>query len=323
MAVYTHLSVPETAAWLDEHYALGKLVAMEGITQGVENTNYKLTLRHQDTERPYILTLYEKRVRVEDVPYYLELMAQAKLKGCDVPDPQRRRDGALCGRIAGKMAAITSFLPGQNMPRATSARLHELGRAVAQMHEALADFPQIRANDLSPFALEGLLARCGTGLDRLEPGLHAAMEDELAWLKFRTPVLPIGQIHADLFPDNVFFDGDRLTGLIDFYFACTDSLAYDLAVILNSWCMDEFSGTMDASLNAALVEGYECLRPLTQEERAALPLLARGAAVRFLLTRAHDWIHQVPGAMVVVKEPSEYLRKWRTHQNATPAEYGV
>ncbi len=297
---------------------------MEGITQGVENTNYCLKLRGADgLERQYILTLYEKRVRAEDVPYYLELMAVARARGCEVPEPQRRLDGALCGRLSGKMAAIVSFLPGRNMPEPTPVRLQALGHAVAELHRALEDFPQSRANDLSPFALEGLLARCGAGLDRIEPGLHAALEDELAWLKFRTPALPIGQIHADFFPDNVFFEGDTLTGLIDFYFACTDMLAYDLAVILNAWCMDEKSGRLDESLNRALIEGYHAVRPLSPEERVALPLLARGAAVRFLLTRAHDWIHQVPGAVVVVKEPREYLRKWRTHQQAKPAEYGL
>ncbi len=316
MAVYTHLSLSACRDWFARAYALGEVVRLEGITQGVENSNYLLVATPPGAGGiPYILTLYERRVRAEDVPFYLGLMEHARAGGCAVPAPQRRADDALWGMLEGKPAAVVSFLTGANMAAPTPARLFALGQACAELHAALRDFRQERVNDLSPFALESVYAGCGAGLDRIEPGLQTAIGAELAWLAAHAPgALPRGAIHADLFPDNVFFEGERLSGLIDFYFACTDALVYELAVILVSWCMDEARGALNKPLAEALVAGYESRRPLEAAERAALPIYTRGAALRFLLTRAYDWIHPVPGAQVVVKDPREYLRKWRACQ---------
>jgi homoserine kinase type II len=315
MAVYTHLEPMNVTAWLAENYPqLGSLRALHGISQGVENTNYLLELEAGNGgAQKAILTVFEKRVRPADLPYYLGLMAHLAAKGCAVPEPYLRADGALFGLLAGKQAVVVRFLDGENMAPATPSHLEQLGAAMAQMHLAGADFALNRTNDLSPFVLAPLLTKCGAGLDGIAPNLLSELMAELRYLRQEMPKeLPTGQIHADLFRDNVFFLGARYSGLIDFYFACTDSYAYDLAVTAVAWCMDEVSGALDGTLLEALLRGYGSVRALDAQEKRAIPLLMRGAAVRFLLTRAHDWMYQVPGALVVVKDPKEYLAKWRT-----------
>lgn len=321
MAVYTEVSDEALAAFLGQ-YRIGELVAFRGIAEGVENSNFSL----RTTSGDYILTLYEKRVDPADLPWFLGLMQHLASQGIACPHPVAGRDGAALRRLAGKAAAITTFLPGIWPRRITQAHCAPLGAALAALHLAGAGFAPQRANGLGPAAWGPLLERCDTtgpaGREMAETAsaLRAALRPILAaW-----PVdLPVGHIHADLFPDNVFFLEGRVSGLIDFYFAATDFLAYDLAVCLNAWCFER-DGSYNVTKSRALVAAYDHARPLTPAERAALPVLAAGAALRFAATRLYDWINTPPGALVTRKDPLDYLRRLRFHQDATDAAaYGL
>ena len=319
MAVYTHVGADQLRAFLAD-YELGAPVACEGISEGVENSNFRLA-----TERGrYILTIYEKRVDVADLPFFLGLMEHLARHGLPCPLPVHGRDGQALRRLQGKPAAIVSLLEGRWPRRITVERCGALGEALATLHAATADFGMTRVNALSFDGWRSLFAGCGDRADSVEPGLAAEIAADLADLARLWPKdLPQGVIHADLFPDNVFFDGDRITGIIDFYFACNDLLAYDVAICINAWCF-ELDGSFNLTKARALLHGYRRRRSLSPAEVAALPVLARGAALRFLMTRLYDWLHQIEGAMVKPKDPREYLRKLRFHRAvADPAAYGL
>ncbi|PYE90608.1 homoserine kinase [Phyllobacterium leguminum] len=319
MAVYTDINEIELAAFLDG-YDIGCLLSYKGIAEGVENSNYLL---HTD-KGSFILTLYEKRVNRNDLPFFIGLMQHLAQKGIDCPLPVHRKDGATIGELAGRPAAIVTFLEGMWMRRPTVAHCHAVGDALARMHLAGLDFSMRRENALSVSGWRPLWDNAKDRADEVEPGLGAETEADLAFLEASWPAsLPGGVIHADLFPDNVFFLGDRLSGLIDFYFASTDLLAYDLAVCLNAWCFEkDFS--FNLTKGTALLRGYTSVRPLGEEEAAALPVLARGAALRFMLTRLYDWLNVPDGSFVVKKDPMEYVRRMRFHRQInSAAEYGL
>jgi homoserine kinase type II len=319
MAVYTDVSDDELEAFL-EPYAIGELTSFKGIAEGVENTNY---LVHTGAGR-YILTLYEKRVVPEDLPYFLGLMEHLAAKGISCPLPVRDRDGKMLNVLAGRPAALITFLDGVSVRRPGIEHCAGLGQALAKFHVAGADFRMQRPNTLSLEGWSKLASAIRSEADEVIPGLAAEIEKELDYLSAHWPSgLPAGVIHADLFPDNVFFLGDRLSGLIDFYFACNDLLAYDIVVCLNAWCFEP-----DASFNVtkarAMLQAYEAERRLSPEELKALPLLARGAALRFLLTRSYDWLNTDENALVKFKDPNEYLRKLRFHRKVKSyREYGL
>ncbi len=319
MAVYTEVSRAALAAFLAD-YELGAPVGLEGITEGVENSNFRLA-----TERGrYILTIYEKRVEAADLPFFLGLMEHLARQGLPCPLPVHGRDSQALRQLAGKPAAIVSLLDGRWPRRITVERCAALGEALADLHLAASDFALTRANALSVAGWYTLFDSCRGRADTVEPGLGDEIEADLADIAGRWPRdLPAGVIHADLFPDNVFFAGDRVTGIIDFYFACNDLLAYDIAICINAWCFEP-DGSFNLTKAQALLQGYRRHRPLTAAELAALPILARGAALRFLLTRLYDWLHRVEGAMVKPKDPREYLRRLRFHRQASgPAAYGL
>ncbi len=325
MAVYTEVSDGELQEFVGG-YAIGEVVSFKGIAEGVENSNYLL----QTDLGTYILTLYEKRTKPADLPFFLGLMEHLAARGLACPTPLHGRDGQALRRLCGRPAAIVTFLTGMWPRRITPGHCGALGAAMAAMHLKGADFALARPNDLSVGGWRPLFEAARARADEVHCGLAALIEAELAELERDWPAgLPVGLIHADLFPDNVFFLPDRTTreervsGLIDFYFACTDSLAYDIAICLNAWCFEA-----DASFNAtkarALLAGYRRVRPLAPAELAALPLLARGAAMRFLLTRLYDWLNTPAGALVQRKDPLEYLRKLRFHQGLSgPGAYGI
>lgn len=315
MAVYTHLTDDQLSAIVTHDYGIGTLVSAAGITQGVENSNYHLTVRDAGQRNiSYILTLYEKRMNIHDLPFFLQLMEHVAARGIACPRPVPRADGAFYGTVAGKHAAIVSFLEGESRTEYEVLHLQSVGEALAALHRATADFTHTRANALSLSGWQSMYAVLASGLDEITPGLSALVRAELDSLAQQWPSdLPRGTIHADLFPDNVFFIGDRVSGLIDFYFACTDMLAYDVAIVMNAWCFDA-AHRFDVQKAAALLEGYQTHRMLTEVERAAFQVLLRGAAMRFLLTRAHDTLHRTAGAQVVVKDPMEYVAKLRFHQ---------
>ena len=318
MAVYTDISETELAAFL-AGYDIGELHSYRGIAEGVENSNFMLTT----ATAPYILTLYEKRVDEADLPFFLGLMEHLATKGISCPLPVKRRDGAMIGRLAGRPAAIVTFLDGMWMRRPTSAHCHEVGVALARMHLAAQDFTIRRKNALSVDGWRPLWDASRASGGEIDADLVELTETSLERLEAEWPRdLPAGVIHADLFPDNVFFLGSELSGLIDFYFACNDLLAYDLAVCLNAWCFEkDFS--FNLTKGRALLSGYESVRPLSVEERANFPLLAHGSALRFMLTRLYDWINTPAGSLVVKKDPTEYVRRMRFHQAVkSPGEYG-
>ncbi len=319
MAVYTDVAAEEVAAFLSA-YDLGDLLAYKGIAEGVENSNFLL-----HTSRGYfILTLYEKRVAANDLPFFLGLMEHLAARGLTCPQPVKNRKGETLGRLAGRPAAIVTFLDGMWIRRPTATHCAGLGHALAELHLAGADFGMKRANALSVQGWRALYETAKPRADGVQAGLHAAIAAELDVLEKSWPRdLPQGVIHADLFPDNVFFLGDQLSGLIDFYFACTDTLAYDVAICLNAWCF-ELDHSYNVTKGRALLQAYATKRKLSAAERAALPLLARGAATRFLLTRLVDWLEVPAGALVRPKDPLEYHRKLRFHQAVTSVrDYGI
>jgi homoserine kinase type II len=319
MAVYTDVSDEELEAFIAS-YAIGTLTSFKGIAEGVENSNY---LVHTESG-PYILTLYEKRVKPADLPYFLALMEHLVARGISCPLPVKDREGNTLKRLAGRPAALITFLEGLWVRRPGIEHCAGLGAALARFHLAGEDFPMRRANSLSLPGWQALFASIGSGADKIKPGLAAVMEKELRHLEGLWPQdLPQGVIHADLFPDNVFFLGDKVSGLIDFYFACNDMLAYDVAVCLNAWCF-ETDGSFNVTEARALLQAYEGVRRLSKPELDWLPTLARGAALRFLLTRSYDLINTDANALVKTKDPNEYLRKLRFHQGVKSArEYGL
>jgi homoserine kinase type II len=319
MAVYTEVTDDALAGFL-EAYDIGRVVAFRGIAEGVENSNYSL----RTTAGDFILTLYEKRVDPAELPWFLGLMEHLAAKSLPCPLPVRARDGRNLNPLAGRIAAITTFLPGIWPRRPTAAHCAPLGAALARLHVAGADYQAERVNALGPTGWRPLLERCGDSADRVEPGLGGALAASLDDILDQWPQgLPRGQIHADLFPDNVFFLDGAISGLIDFYFAATDFFAYDIAVCLNAWCF-EADLSFNITKSQALLRGYQSVRPLGAEEGAALPVLSAGAAMRFLLTRLYDWINTPDGALVTRKDPMPYYRRLRFHTQTTSAtDYGL
>ncbi len=319
MAVYTDVPEGELEAFL-KNYAVGDLLSYKGIAEGSENSNYLL---HTSTGS-YILTLYERRVERADLPFFLGLMDHLARKGVVCPLPVHRKDGEIIGELAGRAAALITFLEGMWMRRPTAAQCREVGKALASMHLAGADFPLSRPNALQIDGWRKLWDGARPRADEVEQGLVAEVDRDFAELAREWPKgLPSGVIHADLFPDNVFFLGDRLSGLIDFYFACNDFYAYDLATCLNAWCFEK-DHSYNLTKSTALLGGYRAVRPLEQAEIAVLPLLARGSALRFMLTRLYDWLTIPDGALVQKRDPLEFVRRLRFHrQIKSAAEYGL
>ena len=319
MAVYTDVPDDKLKAFLAD-YALGEPVSCKGIAEGVENSNYLLR-----TERGlFILTLYEKRVKPAELPFFLALLDHLAKKGIACPTPVHGRDGKALRELCGRPAAIMSFLDGMWPRRIEPHHCSGVGGALAQLHVAAGDFSGRRDNDLSLAGWHKLHDACKPRADEVQKGLADELGVELAFLDQHWPRdLPRGVIHADLFPDNVFFRGDAVSGLIDFYFACTDFFAYDVAICLNAWCFEN-----DRSFNVTkarvLLARYRATRPLSAAEFAALPVLARGSALRFLLTRLYDRLNHPPGALVRPKDPLEYLMKLRFHRGVTQSSaYGL
>ncbi|MBI3196770.1 MAG: homoserine kinase [Rhodospirillales bacterium] len=319
MAVYTEVGDAELEAFLAD-YDIGEAEALKGVAEGVENSNYLLTT----TKGQYFLTLYEKRVDPRDLPFFLGLMDHLAARGITCPKPIHGRDGNAIRALAGKPAAITTFLHGMWPRRIGVHHCGPLGEAAARLHLAGRDFAIERPNALSVQGWRLLFDGVRAHADDAARGLARELGAEIDFFEANWPKgLPAGVIHADLFPDNVFFLHEKLSGLIDFYFACNDAFAYDVAICLNAWCFEP-----DRSFNAtkarALLQGYDKVRPLTSEERAAIPLLARGAALRFLLTRLYDWVHTPADALVKRKDPLEYLAYLRFHRRAESlVDYGL
>jgi homoserine kinase type II len=312
MAVYTHVSA-EALGLLLSRYDVGQLVSAKGIAEGVENSNYLV-----DTDRArFILTLYEKRVDAGDLPFFLTLLDQLADAGLPVPRALRSRDGRQVQEVAGRPACLIEFLPGVSVSHPTPAQARAAGAAMGRMHDALAGCTLDRPNSLGIDAWRPLLERCGRDLDAIDPALYDMLAAALDHVEPRWDrAAPRGVIHADLFPDNVLMLGDTVSGLIDFYFACTDIRLYDLAIMHSAWSFDATGGTHQAEVGRALLEGYADAHGLSAAERATLPVLAMGACIRFALTRAWDWLNTPADALVTRKDPLAYTRRLAFYRDA-------
>lgn len=311
MAVYTHLGAEQLAGLIAE-FDVGALRSAKGIAEGVQNSNWLIeTTGHDGAGARFILTMYEERTEVSELPFFLGLMDHLSARGCPVPATIHDRAGAAFRRLDGKPVALIEFLSGVSVSEPTPGQARAVGEALARVHLAGQDFAMRRANNLGPEGWRRLIDGCGPGgLDGIDPALGTLVGAELADLLAQWPAdLPGSVIHADLFPDNVLMIDDTVCGLIDFYFACTDIIAYDLAVTHAAWCFDATGTRFAPDLSAALLAGYEAVRPLSPAERSALPLLARGAAMRFLASRAYDWLHTPADAFVTRKDPLAFARR--------------
>jgi len=319
MAVYTEVSDDELSQFVDR-FSIGNLLSYKGIAEGVENSNYII----QTDQGPFILTLYEKRVNEEDLPFFLDLLEHLSERNITCPVPLKDGEGHALGVLAGRPAAIFTFLPGMWPRKIKPVHCAGLGRALAELHVAGRDFPTKRENDLSIKDWRALFGQCQEHADEVQPGLAKALTAELDYLEPRWPTgLPKGIIHADAFPDNVFFRGDECSGLIDFYFACYDVFAYDLAICMNAWCFER-DGDFNVTKAKLLLSNYRKVRDFSKEEVDALPLIARGAALRFLLTRLYDWVNTPKDAFVKPKDPLEYYKILKFHQHVRSAgAYGL
>lgn len=319
MAVYTHITDDDLSGFLAQ-YAIGELTSFSGIAEGVENSNFLV----RTTLGTYILTLYEKRVDPNDLPFFLGLMSHLSANDMSCPTPILAQDGKALKELNGRPAAMVTFLEGVWPRRIQPSHCKSLGGAMAAMHLAGENFQMRRVNALSVESWRPLLTSCGLPEREIYHALYNELNVELGRLEDAWPTgLPTGVIHADMFPDNVFFLNEDVSGIIDFYFACTDVLVYDLAICLNAWCF-EADGSFNVTKARLLISSYQKVRPLSDDELAALPVLARGSAMRFLLTRLYDWLNQPEGALVKPKDPMEYLKKLRFHQKvASPSAYGL
>ena len=311
MAVYTQLGAEELAGIIGE-FAVGALVSAKGIAEGVSNSNWLIETEGPDGKGArYILTMYESRTEVSELPFFLGLLDHLAERGCPVPRTIHDSQGQAYRLHQGKALALIEFLPGISVSIPTAGQARSVGAALAQIHLAAGDFAQARTNDMGLARWQSLMQACGDeGLAAIHPELPALVERELQRLVRRWPTgLPHSVIHADLFPDNVLMRGNEVTGLIDFYFACNDITAYDVAVTHAAWCFDATGRRFLPEISAALLEGYRSVRTLSDEELAALPLLAQGAAMRFLATRAYDWLNTPADALVTRKDPMAFARR--------------
>jgi homoserine kinase type II len=312
VAVYTHVPAEDLSAFV-ARYDIGELVAAKGIAEGVENSNYLI----DTTQGRYILTLYEKRVAADDLPYFLALMRHAADRGLPVPKPIADRAGDALQDLAGRPACVIEFLTGISVTEPTPALCHAAGEALGRLHAATADFKGTRPNALGHEGRLELAAKCLPRAGEIDPGLVALIETEMAFQKAHWRAdLPQATIHADLFPDNMLALGDTVTGIIDFYFACTDARAYDLAVMHGAWCFSNDGAVFYPERAEALEAGYRAAHPISDAEAAAMPVLRRASALRFLLTRAWDWLNTPADALVTRKDPMAFARRLLHYREA-------
>ncbi len=303
MAVYTKLNRKDVEEFV-ARYDIGDLKNFSGIEEGIQNTNYLI----EASKGKFIQTIYETYVDTKDLPFFIALTDHLRNKGINCPVTLKDKSGVQIQNLNGKKACLISFLNGKGVTKIEDYHLSELGSQVARMHLAVGDLHLSRKNDFGLSKWTKLLEQIGPCADEISPGLTQTIADEIYFLAANWPFgLPGGIVHTDIFPDNVFFEGEKITGIIDFYFACTDYFAYDIAIVFNAWNIHNNPAQQNIFLNS-----YEAIRPLEPEEKSALPILLRGAALRFLLTRTYDWFNTPAGAQVKRKNPMEYVEKLKS-----------
>ena len=308
MAVYTKLEHQEVRQFL-EQYNINNFKDYKGITEGVENTNYLIKTSEQD----YILTIYEKRVDENDLPFFIKLLSYLSENKFPCPKPIANKNNEKINRIKNKNAALVTFINGQSKNKITSEECFEIGKITAQLHEITKKFDINRKNNLSIENWESIFEKTIKQKIDLDESIIKKTKNYLNFLKDKWPKnLPQGIIHGDLFPDNIFFTNNKVSGIIDFYFACNDFFAYEIAICINSLCFDNnFTFNMTKAKN--LIDGYTSIRTLSEDEKKYLPILSMGAAMRFFLTRLYDFYHTDNKADVKIKDPFEYLKKIEFH----------
>jgi homoserine kinase type II len=312
MAVYTHVGAEQVAIFL-KAYDVGELLSLKGIAEGVQNTNFLI----ETTQNRFILTLYETRVDPADLPFFHAMLDHLHIAGCKVPRFIMDRAGHWLQQLSGRPACLIEFLSGVSVSEPTINQAFATGKALGAMHNALADFTQTRVNSLGPTDWLPLAISCGdANLEAIQSGLSTRIESECNYLKENWPDhLPKAAVHADLFPDNVLMLGDEVSGLIDFYFACTDIRAYDIAVTHAAWSFSDDGAHYLSDIGTAIFAGYGAEFPIDTATRGSLPVLFRGAALRFLLTRCYDWINTPANALVSRKDPLAFLRRLDFYSN--------
>lgn len=322
MAVYTHLGA-EVLAELIAAYDVGDLISAKGIAEGVSNSNWMIETAQSDGRHAqFILTLYERRIDIAELPFFLSLLDHLAARGCAVPATIHDRAGASLRQVSGKAAALIEFLPGVSPSAPSPEQAYAVGAALAQVHIAGRDFPHARRDRLTPTENRATLVAAGPeGLRRIDKGFADAI-DWAGDVVTQWPTgLPASIIHSDLFPDNVLMLGSRVTGMIDFYFACSGMMAYDLAVAHAAWAFDGDGSSYSPSVGTSLIAGYDSVRALTPAERAALPLLAQGACLRFTASRAEDWLDPAAAVTLTRKNPMDFLRRWRFYRENGAAAF--
>tara|TARA_Y100001970_G_C14193357_1_gene836668 strand:- start:650 stop:1600 length:951 start_codon:yes stop_codon:yes gene_type:complete len=309
MAVYTSIDVQTLNNFLKK-YNIGELLGYEGILEGVENTNYKITT----IKNKFILTIFEKRVNEEELPFFIELQHHLSKKNIKCPRPIADKKNNYVNVMKEKKCVIMSYLEGEKLHDVKPKHCLQLGEEIANMHLCTSDFTLSRKNNLDQSNWKSIFRKCQSAENHKYYQFYTLIENELIFIEKNWPKnLPSGVIHADIFQDNVFYIKEKLTGLIDFYFACNDYYAYDLAICINAWCFNN-NGDFDSEKFNSIISGYNNLRKLNEEEYKYIRILMRGAAVRFLLTRLHDELYHPKNAFVEPKDPIEYLNILKFHQ---------
>ena len=312
MAVFTKLTKDDIEKFL-KGYSIGSLISFEGIMEGIENTNYKIIT----TSNAYILTIFEKRVNPNELPFFMNLQRNLVTHGFDCPLPIDNNEGSAINNIQGKSAVIISFLEGKQLQSALPKHCKEVGTMIARFTNITKLSKQKRENSLSLEAWESIFEKCKKSGEVSYYEYFKYLEEELIFLKNNWPhKLPKAIIHADLFQDNIFFIDNQISGVIDFYFSCEDFIAYELALAINAWCFDLHNGFKSTNYDS-LIEGFNEHSSLSIDELSAMNILLRGAAVRILVTRLHDKIFHPKNALVIPKDPKEYLDILKWHQKNT------
>ena len=310
MAIYTKVDAHEAKSIL-KNFSLGELKKIQGIKKGIENTNYLLIT----TTGKFILTLFEKRVKTKELPFFMNLMLSLNDRKILCPKPIKNKNKKILFQVKNRQAAICSFVRGKEKTNHTLSECQSIGKNIAKLHMVGKKIKLHRANNLSIKSWIALNQSIKTKANKKIPNIYSFINTLLLDLKKKWPSqLPTGIIHGDLFPDNIFFNKTKFAGFIDFYFSCSDFLIYDIAICINAMCFDKKIKFNKLKANA-LLKGYSSQRKISKKEFTALPQLLLGASIRFFLTRLHDSINRQKGAIVKVKNPKEFLKRIQFYIN--------
>ncbi len=313
MAVYTKVN-SKHINYIEKNYSIGKIKSFTGIKKGIENTNYLLKTKN----KRFILTLFEKRVQKKDLPFFMNLMDKLNKYKINCPKPQRNKKGSFIIKIKNKSASVVSFVEGKDKLKLNSKNCYEIGKNIARFHKASKKIKLNRKNSLSLKEWPKLLNKIGNKSKIIKQNLNSLMKNSFMEIKNKWPKnLPHGIIHADLFIDNIFFKKNKLSGYIDFYFACNDFLMYEIAICINALCFDKKNNKFifNKKKSTNLIKGYSKIRKLSVKEKKSLNVLCRGAALRYLLTRTYDYLNTPKNAVIKIKNPREYIQKLKVHNN--------